>query len=238
MNSMSLQEVHDRLVAEQPSGATCPDECPFCSGQYLEEEPHMGGTNVSDKTFSEDEVQTLVDAAVAAATAPLQSELETFKTSQEAAEVETRIAEARAEIEAQVAELTTRLDAAVIEAAQAKTAHDEILSWLTAETEREQQETAAAERRDARIAQVAEVVSFPEAYVTERAAQWASLEDEAFEALLADYKELGDKTFGSGPLPHATAMTAARETGGTSKVGSAVDLIRGRNLGIDPRTVR
>jgi hypothetical protein len=241
MISMSLQEMHDQLVTQRPEGASCPEDCPFCAGTY-KEESHMGGNNVSDKTYSEDEVKAQVAAAVAEAVAPLQSELDKFRLGEETAAVEARITELRAELEAQVADLTSKLDAAVIEAQTAKQERDDIEAWLKAEDERVRQETEAASRRDTRIAQVAEVVTFPGEYVQERADKWASLSEEEFETLLADYKALAEKAGAPGtesPLPTATAMQAAREPSGTTKLGSAaLELIRGRNVGLDPRTIR
>lgn len=190
-----------------------------------------------EKTYTLDEVDALVSKAVADATAPLQAELENFKGSQATAEVEAKIAEVRAELEAQVADLTSRLDAAVIEAEQAKTERDEITTFLTEETERVAQEAELETRTAARIEQVAAVVKFPEDYVAERASKWAALNDEEFEALLADYAALGGTQSETSPLPRATAMHASR-TSDNEKVGAAASIIRGRSLGIDPRRVR
>lgn len=239
-NVMSLQEMHDRLIAVSPEGVTCPPDCPFCSGEYIEEESHIGGNHVSDKTHSIEEVEALVTAAVAKATAPLQAELDQFKAGEETAEVEAQIAAVRAETETQISEITRKLDEAVLEATQAKQERDEITAWLTAEEERVTHEAEITAKRAARIEQVAAIVTFPDEYVTERSDKWAALSDEDFESLLADYKTIGEKAnSGQGPLPKVTAMVATRETGVQSKVGSAVkDLIRGRNLGIDPRNIR
>lgn len=240
MNAMKLQEVHDRLIAVRPEGASCPEDCPFCSGEFAFE-VKQGGNHVSEQTYTAEEVEALVTAAVAKATAALQTELDEFKSSQETAEVEAKIAAAREEMEAQISELTLKLDEAVIEAQQAKQERDEVTAWLTAEAERIAQEAEAAARLEERIARVAEVVTFPEEYVAERADRWSALDDEEFEALLADYKTLSEKSKSSeSPLPAATAMVAARVTGDDNgKVGSALkDLIRGRQFGIDPRSVR
>lgn len=250
MSEMKLQEVHDRLVAAKPEGTNCPTDCPFCSGEYAASYVE-GGTNVSEKTYSDEETQALVAAAVAKATTDLQTELDAFKAGEESAqmqaqietikaELQVQIDEAKAEAETQVTELTAKLDAAVLEATQAKTERDEITTWLDTEAAKVVAEATMETVRAERIEKVAEVVTFPEDYVKERADKWASLDEDQFEALLADYKALGDKTTKSSESPpRTTAMTAARESSDQSTVGSALTgLIRGRSLGLDPRAIR
>lgn len=234
----NLQEVHDQLVAARPADATCPEDCPFCSGEYASFVDQGG--NVSEATFTQEDVDALVAAAIAKAVAPLQAELNGFKEGEQESAVEAQVAAVREEMEAQIAELTSKLDAAVLEAETAKTERDGITQWLETESEKIVQEAELATRRGDRITKVAEVVSFPEDYVKERADKWASLSDEDFEALLADYKALGikPKSGGTGsPLPTATAMVASRESaGGNGTVGSALkDLIQNRH---DPRAIR
>lgn len=243
---MSLQELHDALIASKPEGASCPDDCPFCLARLDREvateiDPE-GGTNVS-KTYEETEVQALVSAAVAKATEDLHKELDTFKTSQQAEEIEAKIAAAKAEGEEALAELQKKLDEAVLDAEKAKKERDELNAWLTEEATKIEQEAQVAALRDERVAKVAEVATFPEDYVKERADAWASLTDEAFEALLADYKAVASKEetpASPGPISRVSAMQATRETtNGNGKVGSAVrEIIGMRTLGVDPRTIR
>lgn len=247
MGEMKLQEVHDRLVAARPEGESCPEDCPFCTGEYASSVE--GGKNVSEKTYSDEETQALVAAAVAKATTDLQTELDAFKAGEESAQMQAQIETIKAELQAQIddaqatadtqiAEMTAKLDAAVLEATQAKTERDEITTWLDTEAARVVAEATQATVRAERIEKVAEVVTFPEDYVNERADKWASLDDEQFEALLADYKALGAKKSSESP-PRQTAMTAAREPSDQTTVGSALTgLIRGRSLGLDPRAIR
>lgn len=251
MTEMKLQELHDQIVASRPESESCPEACPFCSGEYAASYVE-GGNDVSDKTYSEEEIQALVSAAVAKATTDLTTELETFKAGDaEAArqaelealkvDMQAQVDAAKAEAETQIADLTSKLDAAVVEAQTAKTERDEITSWLDAENARVLAEAEQATLRAERISKVAEVVTFPEDYVNERAEKWASLDEEQFEALLADYTTLGAnaKSTTPGSPPRDTAMVASRETSDTSNVGSALrDLIEGRNYGVDPRAIR
>lgn len=231
MESMDkLKEMHDRLVASRPENASCPDDCPFCSGEYANF--IAGGSDVSDKTYTEDEIA----AAVTKATADLRAELDAFKTSAETAEVEARIAAAKAEADTKVAELETRIDTLVVEAEAAKTERDAITAWLDAEAAKVVAEAEAAARLDSRVAAVAEVITFPAERIAERSSTWASLNDEQFEALLADYKALDAKS-GTTTIATTTAMHATREGEGAPQSALA-DLIRGRNFGVDPRAAR
>lgn len=240
MSSMDkLQEVHDRLVASRPQDASCPEGCPFCSGEFAS--LVEGGPQVADKIYSDEDVQALVTAAVATATEDLQSKLTAIEAGEQTAAVQAQIDDAKTQAEAQIEELTAKLDAAVLEAAQATKEREELSTWLQGEHDRVLAEAEMETKRADRIAKVAEVVTFPEAHVAERADMWAALEDEKFEALLADYKALGDKTPKSEPLPRFTAMQASREANEENTVvGSALkDLIRGRQFGInDPRAIR
>lgn len=248
MKEMNLQEVHDRLVTVQPEGASCPEDCPFCSGEYAS--LVEGGNNVSEKTFSEEETEALVAAAVAKATADLQSELDAFKAGEESAQMnaqieaikadmQAQIEAAKVEAETQINDLTIKLDAAVVAGEVAKRERDEIAGWLQAEADKVVAEAEKATLRSDRIAKVAEVITFPEDYVNERADKWASLDAEQFEALLADYKVLDSKTTARPESPpRVTAMHASRESSEQTTVGSALaDIIRGRAYGVNPRDI-
>lgn len=231
---MSLQSLHDKMLEEMPERAQHDSaECPFCNPQNS----HETGGNMSE-TFTKDEVQAQVAAAVADATKAISEELEAFKASQEAAEVEARIAEAKAELEERIAALQADLDAKVIEAETAKAAHAELVALLEAEEARVAEEAAMAERRDARVAAVSEAASFSEDYIAANADRWASLDDDTFEALLADYKAVAEKasaSTGATKIPAKTALVASRdEASGTGSAVKALSELR-RVKGFDPR---
>lgn len=233
----------------RPEGAEHPEDCPICeearevaTGEIIDN----GGTHVSEKTYTSDEVEALVAAAVAKATEELSAELEGFKSSQETAEIDEKIAAAKAEAEAQVAEIQMKLDESVIEAQQAKQERDEIMAWLEATAADAALAAEVEARRESRIAAVAEVVTFPEEYVAERASKWAAQSDDEFEVTLADYRAIAEKLGtpaeeGTSTPPAAAAMHATRETSNapTRKIGSAVqEVLRMRSLGEDPRDIR
>lgn len=190
------------------------------------------------QTYSKEEVDALVSKAVAEKTEELSKELETFKSSQTAAEVEAKIAEAKAEADEQVKDLQAQLDAKVIEAEAATKAKDEITAWLDAEKEEAEKAAEAEARTEERVAQVAEVADFPEDYVKENAARWAGMSDEDFSATLADYKAVAEKAVADAAankgVPTKTALHASRETNGNGG-SSAREVIRLREIGVDPR---
>lgn len=200
---------------------------------------------MSDKTYNDDEVQALVAAAVAKATDSLQSELSGFRSTEDAAALEAKISEARAEVEAAMADLQSKLDEAVATSTQVTKERDEIVSWLESANAELEHAAEIAQRSEERIAAVAEVIDFPEEHVAERSAEWAAMEDDKFEALLADYRALATRISGTpkvgdqGPSARATAMVATRDTGGSvRKVGSAVsEVIAMYKLGVDPRAI-
>lgn len=228
---MKFQEVHDRLVDQRPETAACPADCIFCSGEYASS--MQEDIIVSDKTYTEEEIA----AAVATATADLRAELDAMKSSAETAEVDARIAAAKAEADVQVAELQVRIDALTVESEAAKADRDAITTWLDAESAKTVAEAEAAARLEGRVAAVAAVITFPEDRIEERKSDWASLSDEAFEALVADYKALGEKGKTTEGLPLATAMHATRESDG-APTSALAEIIRGRNFGVDPRSAR
>lgn len=249
-----LQATHDELVAAIPEGSThSTDSCMFCNGEYA---ALIEGETVSDKTYTEGELEAQVAAAVATATSELTSKIAGLTVEVEEAKKKGKNPFAddaedkkdggkdedkeKTSLYTQVADLTVKLDAAVAESVAAKAAHDALVAMLeTADADEKAQVEKAALRTD-RIAKVAEVITFTPEHIEERADSWTSLDDAQFEAMLADYKALGIKpttSEKSEPLPRFTAMQASRETD-ESTPSAAIDLIRGRNLGLDVRATR
>lgn len=193
---------------------------------------------MSDKTFTDQEVQALVTAAVAEATKDLSKELDDVKASQTVSEFESKVAQAQADADAKVEEIQAQLDAKVIEAEAAKTAFEELTTFLTTESARIDAEAAASARSEERVKAVAEAATFPDEYLTANTDRWASMDDAAFESLLADYKSMGEKTAaGDKGIPKGTALQATRETKGNGAASAAIEVMRLRGTGSDPRTL-
>ena len=196
-----------------------------------ESDSEREGDTVTDITYTEAEFQ----AAVTEALAPIQAELETLMASADAVAIELKIAEIREAADAQVAELEKKLDTAVLNAQAATEERDAVVAWLEAEASAAVEAAEIAARRDERLTQVKDVASFPAEYLEANAERWASMDDETFEALLADYAaassaksnvEDGDEGSESVDTLGETAMKASRESGAKMTMGATLSQLR------------
>jgi DNA repair exonuclease SbcCD ATPase subunit len=222
----SMKALHDRLLAEKPDGAVHePESCPLCAM----EDANAGGGNVT--TYTEDEVQARVSAAVAEATAPLEAKLnELTQTSETAAAVQA----VRAELEPKISDLQTQLDAAVLEAANATAERDSIIAWLEAEKAAQEAEAAMKARMDERITKVKAVASFPDEYLEANKERFAAMSDEDFEVACQGWAALSASrpqggTIPAGGLHHeresaAAGSSAVKELFSLRRSHGAVDL--------------
>ncbi len=198
---MEGQALHDKLRKGLPEGAECLDDCPYHADKP--EKASTGG-KVSDnaKVFDQETVDSLLDAARA-------------KAADEArAEVADELATAKGDLEAKDEELTK---------AEAKVA-----SLESENTEREEK-ARLDELADERSAQVAEVTKFSDEQLDERKAGWAGLDEDNFESVLADLKEVSEaaeKPEGDGKKPKIpkTKLDGDRETAG--KTGTDTERVK------------
>lgn len=188
------------------------------------------------KTYTEDELRAAVEAAIG----DLRTQLDALRASQEASDIETRIAtavsEATTPLTDQVTDLQTKLDAAVLDAQNEKARADGLESEKVAAAEA----ATLAARKDERLAKVKEVANFPQAYLDTNAERFAAMSDEDFEARLEEYRQIASKATGTeGGLPKVTALKAANEggAGGKTTTSAVHDLFAMRRAGIDPRTL-
>lgn len=186
------------------------------------------------KTYTEEEYNALL-----AQVADLEAKVKELDGVRQESEAEARIAEAKAAAEAEVADLQSKLDTAVLEAQAAKDEKEALLAYFEQLKTEEEQAAVLAALKEERISKVKEVASFPEEHIAARADAWAALDEETFDALLADWKAVASKTAaaeGETTVPADTAMQASRETN-QSKDGSLRDVMRLRFQGVDTRTV-
>lgn len=241
-----LKKLHDEHLANKPD--TMSDEdfasiieehkstCPFCNDKAIsEDDPEEGGDM---DTFTQEEL----DAAVAAAVAPIQAELQSLKDSAAESEVDTRVAEAKAEADARVAELQGQLESAVLEAEAAKNE----LANLTAYLESEKEAAELAELYEAikadRKAKIAEVASFPEDFLEANLDRWCAEDEEAFAARLEEWKissskkeeEVVDEAKLSDEAIRSTAMNSVRPVETDAKIkGDLANLFAAGTAGYD-----
>lgn len=231
---LDLKEQHDQLLASKPDDVTHDAvDCPFCSEGSLEiseDRTAIEGGDMS-KTYTEDELAAAME------------ELASFKASQDAEEVEARIAEAVGAVEAAKAEVESQLDVVTAERDAAKSEFDALVELLEEAKRAEEVAAEMAAKREERVAQVKEVASFTDEYIAERADKWTAMDDEAFETLVEAIKATKDakevKPSGSATIPASTAMTATRDEGaGSVSVKETRAAVMSMNRrGIDPRTL-
>jgi hypothetical protein len=186
MKRMNGQQLHDKLRADLPEGATCITDCPFCA-----DKPEVASheeEKVSDKVFDQEAVDALLDSARS-------------KAAEEAkAESEDRIAE----LEAEVAEKDKALDTA-----NAK------IEALKASAEEAEESARLETLADERASQVGDVANFSEEYIEDRKAAWAEQSDDEFAQTLKDFEEAvesaGKKTQ---TKPPDSKLNSTRETAG------------------------
>src|SRR5688500_8197706 len=148
---MDRKEVHDFHLAAAPEGARH-DPCELCTDS---------GGNVDFTTEQQAEIQRQIDAAVASATGPLKTELETLRKGSEDAALQAKIDDAVATAAGEKADLQKQLDDAVAaKAAAEKEFADFKEATEKAEADRKAAEEAAS-RKDERIAAVAAVIDWP-----------------------------------------------------------------------------
>lgn len=234
-----VKELHDWLLTQKPETsdhdvAACVICNPGAAPSAQDNPADAEGGSVSD-TYTEEELA----AKVAEATAALEAKVKALETAQVTTEVEAKLAEAKAEADAKIAELQTQLDVAVAATDAAKTEKDALVAYLEAEVQAAAEAAAKAARRDERLAKIKEAASYSEERLEANADRWAAMDEDAFEALLADLNDVAAKKTepGSTDIPSTTAMTAGQTTTtGSSNV--LKEVLNFRRDGVDPRTLR
>jgi DNA repair exonuclease SbcCD ATPase subunit len=185
---MTGQELHDKLRAELPDGASCISDCPFCATPEVASEHEE--VKVSDKLYD----QEAVDALLANARS---------KASEEAREeADKRIAELEA--------LLVEKDEALATAS----AHSE---ELEGKIEADAENARLAVLADERSLKVAEVTEFSDEYLAERKAAWAGQSEDEFTQTLTDFKAITETAKAAGVKPpKSVIIDPTRETAGAN----------------------
>lgn len=193
------------------------------------------GGDVMSKTYTQEEYDAVVEQVEA-----VSARLAEIEASAEQEAVEARFAEVAEKHAEELAELQSKLDAAVLEAEAVKAEMSELKETLEKEAAAWVEAAEIAERREDRLARVKEVASFPEDYLEANVDRWAAMDEDTFEASLADYasvsKAAASESEKDDEVPAETALETERET--ASAEASAVrGVLAFRAQGIDPRTV-
>lgn len=231
MDEEELKATHDELLAKMPEGSHEAETCVFCNDTFNSENDQP--TERGDmKNYTEDEF----NAAVSAALAPIQAELEELKASQALEEVNVLVAQAKDEADTRVAEIQAELDAALGEAAVAKQELTDALSFLQAEADAAAEAELFESRKEERLAEIAKVAKFDQKTLDENIDRWASKSDEDFADLLAGWAtakatSASTETSGSIDLIPETSMSSTRTEGAGASTFS--DLLGARRKGIN-----
>lgn len=242
---MMLKDLHDLLISDMPEDANhVAEECPLCSevANSNNDNYSIGGGDM--KTYTEDEFTTAVTEAVA----PLQAAAETKVAELQAEIDELRTNQARTEVEDQIAQLQADLDKAEIRVAAAEKAYADLVSYLEGEIEAAEQAALVEARRNARREAVKEAAPFADEYIDANLDRWMAMEDEAFESVIEDWKNVtaaastassdegdeGEVAEDTTEELRETAMSNVRNDGYGSV---AADVFGARNRGLDVRSL-
>lgn len=205
--------IHDLAVANLEALGKPHEPCRYCKDEE---------TPVGETSYTEDQLQSAVGDAVAAATGPLHEQIAQLAASQEQVAHDQAIADAVAAANTESATRIAELEAEVEELAMALKAVEDSRDEIVAFLETEVAVTAAVERSAERVALVKATGLFDEAFVDARADRYAEMTDEAWaekiEELQAQAEARGTKTpLAPGPLPtERSALQATVEGGGES----------------------
>jgi hypothetical protein len=236
---MILKDLHDFLLEDKPEDANhVAEDCPLCNetANNNTNDNSIGGGDM--KTYTEDEFT----AAVTEAVAPLQAAAETKVAELQSEIDELRTTQARSEVEGQIAELQAELDKAEIRVAAAEKAYADLVSYLEAEIAAVEAAALVEARREARRSAVKDAAPFTDDYIDANLDRWVAMEDEAFEAVVEDWKNVSvaaAATHVEAPaadveIPAETAMSNIRNNDHGSV---AADVFGARNRGLDVRSL-
>ena len=198
---MSNKEIHDALLANKPDDAEHDAETCSFCGSV---EAASEEETVAETIYTHEQHETLLNAAVEGA-----------------------VAEAKEEGDAELLQANDRIKELEADLA----ARDETIAGLEAEkAEREEKdrlEALAAER----VEKVKEVASFTDEQISARRDRWARMDEEDFDSMLTDYKELGSQ---SKAVETASSFDGTRSTAGTEddEFGALRNLFAGAGRGV------
>ena len=187
------------------------------------------------KTYTEDEFT----AAVTEAVTPLQAAADAKVAELQAEIDELRTSQARSEVEGQIAELQADLDKAEIRVVEAERKYDELVDYLQATAAAESAAEAELLRRSERLDAVRAAAPFSDDYIDANLDRWVAMEDEAFQAVLEDWKTVSssirkdDVEEASVEVPAETAMSNVRNEDHGGSVAASV--FAARSHGVDVR---
>lgn len=227
-----LRKQHDELLTQKPENAVHNEEdCVFCS------KDSEGGGDM--KTYTEDEF----NKAVAAAVAPVQAELDTIKSSMAEGEVEDRVAEIQAEADSKVSEAEGKLDQAVASQKVAEKTLEDALAYLE-DVAKEAEKAAELEAlRASRRQAIEDLDLYDEAFIDSKIDFWAGLSDDDFAALVDSIKvtveKASEKTVKEGQESASSSVldSTRDDVASAASKDDLGDILGARNAGFDIHSI-
>lgn len=184
-------------------------DCEICNTEDNKTDNPEGGD--MEQTFTKEEVDAVVQEAVA----PIQAELDSLKESAAAEEIDVRVAEAKAEAEATVTEMQNKLEDAVLSETNAKAELDNVLAYLASvKEEAEVAEWVTAVRAE-RESIVKDATNFSDEFIAENLDRWSAESAEDFASRVAEWKASAVKVDSTEDVDESakldTAMTNVRK---------------------------
>lgn len=233
--TIELRALHDRLLEVMPDGADHKaGDCPLCTVTAADE------TNCTQGGVMPEFTQADIDAAVAAATSPLQQRLTELEAQAQESEVGKAVSTAVADKETQITDLQTQLDTATAGRTAAESKLTETEQFWTDAIAAHQEAVTIAARKETRLGQAAELKVFSDEYIAQNADRFAAMSDDDFAARIEEWKLIAAQhDVGEGSKPPAkTAMVASRTDQSSGDKGSALSrLAELRTRNVDLRTV-
>lgn len=124
--------------------------------------------------------------------------------------VDAAVAEAKKEADAELLQLNEQVE----ELNKALAERDETINGFEAEIAAREEAERLAELRDARVEQVKAVASFSEEQIDARKDRWAKMDEDEFDSLLADYKEIASASPKNEKKEKKTSFDGTRQTAG------------------------
>lgn len=228
--SPDLRAQHDLLLAFQPAGADHGSHnCPVCAAAE-----GAGDEEGTLTTYTDEQAQEMVAAAVAAAVAPLRTELDGLRSAATADEHEAAIADAVAAavapLEEQLTAVRTERDAATADLNAVTSERDDLVAERDAAATAAQEAADLESRTKARVDAIGEVAKFTDEQIAARSAEWAAMDESSFGILVETLKS--SAVTGPRPYVRPSALTAAEtppagaDAGSTSVMGAALAAAR------------
>lgn len=231
--AIGLKALHDRLLDLKPDGAEHDKStCSLCALEVIEDTTPGGSM---PEAFSQEDL----DAAIAAATGPLQKRLGELEGQVQESEVGRAVAEATEAKDAEISRLQQAVDAAEAARTAAENKLSETEQFWTDSIAAQEAAVELAARKGQRVAEASEAGVFSEDYITENADRFAAMSDEDFKARMEEWRLIAAKA-GDTPAPPAparTALVAAAQPShpDANKVLSYIGELNQRR--VDPRTL-